>query len=473
LWHDEYMVSLENRDYLDHISQLILMLIRQGSEKQIYLFFHRYHAADIAEAMSLIPSEDKVSFLKKINIEYAAGLIEELEQETQQELFQQFKTAQAAKYIEEMDKDDAVDLLENLLQVDEIKASEIIRALSPDEAQEVQQLLAHEEGTAGAIMSSEYVHIPENLSVAEALAEFRRQNPPQNESSFYIYISSDANQLIGYTSIRDLLLADATETVHNIRYENPISVSITTDQEDVAKIIQKYDLSAVPVTNEHGSIVGIVTVDDIVDIVVDEATEDLYKLSGTGDIDELRLLRGNVFFAIQSRLPWLFITILGGMLASYIITDFSSIFQSEYLSLAVVLSFVPLLMGLAGNIGNQSSTIIVRGLSTGVLDISGTILVVLREVAIGASIGTVLAVSVYFALIFLGKATILAGLVALSIVLNMMVATFIGATLPLIFKRLGVDPAVASAPFISSTLDIIGQLIYFSLTVSILAQWVA
>lgn len=464
---------MENRDYLNHISQLILTLNQSGTEKQIYLFFHRYHEADIAEALALVSPEEQVSFLKKVKIEFAVDVIEELEQESQQELFQQFKTAQAAKYIKEMDTDNAADLLENLFEVDEIRASEIIAALKPNEAEELQQLISYDESTAGAIMSSSYVHIPENLTVSEALEEFRRQNPPHNESAFYIYITTPNNRLIGYTSIRDLLLADPVKKVHDIRYENPISVPISMDREDVAKVIQKYDLSALPVVDEEGGIVGLITVDDIVDVVVDEATEDLYKLSGTGDIDEQRLLRGNVVFAILSRLPWLCITILGGILASYIITTFSTTFDSQYLSLAVVLSFVPLLMGLAGNIGNQSSTIIVRGLSTGVLNVSGAVWVVIREVSIGTLIGSILALFVYFSLIFWGKPEILAFLVSLSIVLNMMVATFIGSVLPVLFKRLGVDPAVASAPFISSTLDIIGQLIYFSLTVSILARFVA
>ncbi len=464
------MVNTDKNQSLHHISRLILALLDNGSDKQIYLFFHRYHEADIAEALKALSLDQKISFFKKINIEYAADVIEVLNFEDQQELFQQFKTEQAAKYIEEMDKDDAADLLESLYEADEIHASDIIRALKPDDAQDLQTLLSYSESTAGAIMTSDFVQIPENLTVAEALEEFRRQNPPQDESSFYIYITSYNQKLVGYTSIRDLLMADGTLKVHDIRYENPVSVTVDMDQEDVARIIQKYNLSAVPVVNTYTSIVGIITVDDIVDVVIEEATEDIYKLSGTGDIREDRLLYGKLSFPVISRLPWLCLTIFAGTIASYIITIFSNVFSSTTITLALVLSFVPLLMGLAGNIGNQSSTIIVRGLSTGVISLSQAFKIVFRELLVGLTIGSILAGSFYFVLIFLNYTHVIALLIALSMVVTMFLATFIGSVLPLTFKRFGIDPAVASAPFISSTLDIVVQLVYFAITLQIVSR---
>jgi magnesium transporter len=216
--------------------------------------------------------------------------------------------------------------------------------------------------------------------------------------------------------------------------------------------------------------VGLITVDDIVDVVIEEATEDLYKLSGTSDYDEQKLLEGHIGYAIKSRLPWLIITIFGGLIGSHIITKYASVFSSHHFTLALSLSFAPLLVGLGGNIGNQSATIIVRGLSTGYVRIDKPFRYILRETAIGFTIGLILSIFLYIVTLYFVGNPLLTKIVSISLLINLTTASLIGSSLPIILKKLSIDPAVASAPFLSTSIDIIGQLIYFALTLYVIAK---
>ena len=318
-------------------------------------------------------------------------------------------------------------------------------------------------------MSTNFLSIPENLTVHKALETIKTQNPPDTEVSFYIYLVDHSKKLIGFTTLRNLLMAEPKTPISSFRNKNPIFCHVNMDQEEVAKLIQKYNLVAIPVVNNKQQLVGLITVDDIVDIVIEEATEDLYLLSGTSDFDESKLLQGNPLYAIKSRLPWLVLSIFGGLIASYIITTYSQNFIHHNFSLAQSLSFLPLLMALGGNVGGQSATIVVRGISTGSIRPQDTFKLILRELGIGAILGIIIGCLV-FLFNWHHNLYLLAIIVSLSLALNMTVATLIGSMIPLCLKKISIDPAVASAPFISSTLDIMGQLIYFSLTLHIILQ---
>lgn len=451
------------------IHTIIERLISIGTAKQCHQFFQKYHEADIAEALHDFDITDQIQFLKKFNAEIAGDILEEMDIHEQGKLLSQLKTTLAAEYIGEMDPDNAVDLLEELFETNEDKAEEILEALPDEDAEDLEKLLAYEEASAGAIMSTDFLAIPENLTVQKALEHIKTQDPPDTEVSFYIYVIDDVGKLIGFTTLRNLLMATPRTRITSIRNDNPIYCTVDMDQEEVANQIQKYDLVAIPVVNPKKELVGLITVDDIVDVVVEEATEDLYRLSGTSDFDESKLLQGNLFYAIKSRLPWLLLSILGGLIASYIITTYSSIFSNNHFSLALSLSFLPLLMALGGNVGGQSATIIVRGLSTGTIRPQDTLILILREFAIGAILGAIIG-GLVFLFNWHFNIYMIAIIVSLSLVLNMTVAALMGTIIPLFFKRVNIDPAVASAPFISSTLDIIGQLIYFTLTLQIILR---
>ncbi|NQY73211.1 MAG: magnesium transporter [Candidatus Margulisbacteria bacterium] len=449
----------------DHLKDLLQRLIHGGSEKQYHYFFQRYHEADIADALETLSDEDKQQFFQYVSPQKGVDVLEEMELEQQIPLISEIKTELAAKYITEMEPDDAADLFEELYEEDEKKATEIMDALPKEEAADIQELLSYEEGSAGSIMTSEFVWIPEDLTVKEALDHIKAQNPPESEVAFYIFITDENKRLRGYTTLRNLLMSQLTDDVQDMRHDYPIKVYVEDDQESVARTFQKYDLAVIPVIDHESHLVGIVTVDDVVDVVVDEATEDLYKLSGTSEIGESKLLSGRLIYSIQSRLPWLVLTILGGIVASYIIKIYSVHYHDQNISLVLVLSFVPLLMGLGGNIGNQSSTIMVRGLATGLLKERYPLTYIMRELCIGFSIGLIVAFLLFIFTVSTGHSYLFSIIVSVSLLTIMTVAALIGSALPIIFNKLNIDPAVASAPFISSTLDIVGQLIYFSMTI--------
>ncbi|MBT6121173.1 magnesium transporter [bacterium] len=451
-------MSTKNKN--QHLINLIERLIKQGNKKQFHLFFLKYHEADIADALEELPNQSKQSFFQIAHPDLAVDVLEEMEMEDQIPLISQFKTELAAKYIERMEPDDAVDLIEELFESDNEKAQLIFNALPPKEAKELKELLAYDDDTAGSLMTSEFLSIPEKLNVQEAIHAIKKQSPPNSEVSYYIFIVDEKKRLIGYTTLRDLLIKDKLTNIKDIRNDYPIKATTSMDQEDVAAMIQKYNLIALPVVDTTNKLVGIITVDDVVDIVVEEATEDIYKLSGTSDISENKLLEGKLIYPIRSRLPWLFITIFGGMAASLIITEFSSHYDGRF-SMALILSFIPLLMGLGGNVGNQSATIIVRGLSTGHVKATYYLKTILRETIVGFTLSAIMSAAVFLfnqAFSFPIELTLI---VSFSLIANITSAAIIGASLPLIFKKIGIDPAVASAPFISTTLDIISQLIYF------------
>ena len=446
------------------LHELVRRLLQRGTPAQMALFFHKYHEADIADALEVLTPEERVSFFRKLDSELAADVLEEMSPQYRLQLITTLKSSRIAGYVEEMHPDDAADLLDELFAADGEKAKEVFDALSKSGAKEMRELLSYNPDSAGALMTKEFISIPQNLTISQARELVISLNPPDSEVSFYVYVVDDASRLVGFTSLRNLLVIDGDQMVKDVRRDNPISVHMDDDQEDVALVIQKYNLITVPVIDDENRLIGIVSFDDVVDVVVEEATEDLYKLSGTGEIDESRLLFGRPFQAIQSRLPWLFMTMGGGIVASLVMRLFSTHYPGGVIPLALALSFIPLLMGLGGNIGNQSATIIVRGIATGMLKDRSILHFIGREVFIGLSLGGVISLVIWLTLVILGYSSQFALIVSASVSINAAIAAFIGSALPFLFRMLKIDPAVASAPFISTALDIIGQLVYFAMT---------
>jgi magnesium transporter len=446
-------------------------LIATGKTAQYLLFLNTYHEADIAEALEDFSFEEKRKFFQHINPEIGADIIEEMTISQQVDLISQLKMESVVKYVKEMEPDDAVDLIEELQHKDHEKATSIINSLPKREAEDIRHLLSYEEGTAGSIMTLEYLSIPEDLVVKEAISIIKKLNPPDNESSYYAFIINKENKLLGYTTLRTLLISDPQTSIKEIRHEFPIIATIDEDQEEIAHQFKKYNLIAMPVVDDEKKLVGLITVDDVIDVVEEEATEDIFKLSGTSDVDEEKIFAGSILYSVVSRTPWLIITVLGGILASYIITVFSSSYDSTLFPLALSLSFIPLLMGLGGNVGNQAAAIFVRGIATEQIKESKYFSHFIKEVFIGFFMGLIISSFVLIINIFISKLSIMFSLiVSLALLGNITMASFLGSLLPLFFKKINIDPAIASAPFISTALDIFGQLIYFSLTLTVLSR---
>ena len=454
---------------LNDIRQIVIKLLASGSPEKFQLFIKKYHEADIAEALQELSSQDRQNFFLKVNPELSTDVLEELTIDQQVDIISKSQIKDAAKIIEEMHPDDAADLFEELLETNEDKAEEIMNALPDKEQSELKSLLSYEEDSAGSLMTSDYLSIPENLSIHESLAVIKQQNPPDSEVSFYIFIVSKANNLKGYITLRDLIMTPLKSKVKDLRVEYPINVHYSADQEEVTKLFQKYNMSVIPVIDDDERLLGVITVDDVVDVMIEEANEDVFKLSGTVTESEEKLISGSIFRTLLYRTPWLLITIIGGLVASFVITEYSLLFKEHLFSLALSLSFVPLLMGLGGNVGNQSSAIIVRGLATGTVSLKNSFSILFREIVVGLSIGLVIALFLFLTNHYLSDySLVFSVIVSVALLSNIIVATFLGTALPLIFNRFNIDPAVASAPFISSALDVIGQVIYFSITLFVL-----
>lgn len=454
---------------IQEIQLLISSLIESGSNRDILNFLDQHHEADIAEAMDELPLELRVSFFNKIKPEDAVAIVEEMALQHQTELIATLKETRASKLVEEMEPDDRADLLEELQEKDGEKAEKLIELLPKKDGKELRKLLAYPEDSAGSIMTTSFLSIPENLTVKQAIDAIKKQDP-DDIISFYIYIVSTTGTLVGFTTFRDLVLSTSNTKIKTIREDATIITHTDTDQEEVAQSFRKYDIVEMPVLNSKNEIVGIISIDDVVDVVVEEATEDIYKLSGTSELDESHLLTSSVFKATLSRSPWLLLTIVGGILASFLITRYSEMFSSTLFPLALSLSFIPMLMGLGGNVGNQSATIIVRGLATGTIKTKSAPQYIIKEAFVGLLIGLVMGIGVFlFNYSISGLSFLFSSIVSIALISNIFVATLIGTSLPLFFEKAKIDPAIASAPFISTTLDIIGQLIYFSLTLKILS----
>jgi len=274
---------------------------------------------------------------------------------------------------------------------------------------------------------------------------------------FYLYVTDDDDRLVGVISLRDLVTTHPDKTLDNIMIKNVISVQPETDQEEVAKIVSRYNYLAVPVIDLEEHMLGIVTVDDVVDVIREEATEDFLQMAGAGKDREILLKSswGNA----RARLPWLFASWVGGVGAVAIIGVFKNMLETT-IALA---AFIPVIIGMGGNIGTQSSTIIVRGLATGRVDIGNNLKIILKEIKVGLILGVLygLLLGIFATLKFVNTTPYLGLIVALSILSSMIISTFVGTLMPLLFSKLNIDPAIATGPFVTTSIDIIGVTLYF------------
>jgi magnesium transporter len=302
------------------------------------------------------------------------------------------------------------------------------------------------------------VAIRKDISIDRAI-QVIRELASEVETIYYIYVVDELNHLAGVISLRELIVSKSEVLVEEIMHTNVISVKVNLDQEEVARIVAKYDFLAVPVVDEDNELLGIVTVDDVIDVIQEEATEDLYRLAGTSEIDDEVMLKG-VFFSVRSRLPWLLVTLAGGVVSGSVIKAHEDILTAV-LSLV---TFLPVVSGMGGNVGTQSSTITVRGIATGMINSRNVIRTIFKEATVGLAMGLICGIILAFVAYYWRHTPVLGLVVGVALWGNMLVAATIGTLAPLVFKKVGVDPAIASAPFISTTIDITGYLISFTLT---------
>jgi magnesium transporter len=326
--------------------------------------------------------------------------------------------------------------------------------------------MQYPEDTAGGLMTFEYVAIREDITAAKAI-DVLRETAPDAETVYYVYVINIENQLVGVISLRELIIASPESLISDIMRRNVVSVPIDMDQEEVARIVSKYDFLAVPVVDHEKSLQGIITFDDVIDVIHEEASEDIYRMAGApGEEEEEEegfLLR--IKASLKARLPWLFVTMFGGLFSGKILSQFSG----EISAVVALAFFIPLLTGMGGNVGTQSSTVTVRGIATGQIGNEDILRVILREALTGLAIGAILGVIVGGIASWWQNKPMLGMVVGLAMLGNMFTAATMGTLVPLFFRRIGIDPAVASAPFISTAIDITGLVIYSVLATLLIA----
>ncbi len=443
------MIGVEGKVLLDTLRRLY----RRGAIGNFKKLITKTHPADLAWVFHSLNSDERKSFFKIIaEMDIAPDFLSELDSSVMMELVEDLAPDFMADIVSKMAPDDAADLLEAL--PDDI-AAEIRSCMDAADRREVEELLKYDPQTAGGIMSTDFMYLDEELTVEEAIKKVQKRGE-EKEMVFYLYITHGDGQLAGVLSLRELLLHPMHRKLKNIMNPKVISVTTDTDQEEVAHVVSQYNLLAVPVVDATFKLVGIVTVDDIIDVLREEATEDFLQMAGAGR--EQEILLKPLHKKIILRAPWLLASWVGGIGAMLIINSFSAELQ-KVLALA---SFIPLIAGMGGNIATQSSTIIVRGLATGRVNVSGFLKTVAKEMLVGLVLGFIFGSLLGLLTFFKYESPVYLGLVVgLSVFLVMTMAATVGAMVPIILKRFNIDAAIATGPFITTSIDLLGVSLYF------------
>ena len=419
--------------------------------------FNEFHYADIAEILDELDLEQATYIIKLLDSVKTSDILSELDEDVREKVLQNLSTKEIAQEVKELDTDDAADLL---LELPPERKQKVIAQIDDKElVADIEELLEYDEKTAGSLMAKELVKVYETWTVAGCLRKIRNQ--AENVKRVHsIYVVDKKEKLIGRLSLKDLLIAKNETKISDIYIPKVDSVHVADNDEDVAKVMAKYDLEAVPVVDDNKTLLGRITIDDIVDVIKEEAEKDYQLAAGiTQDVDS----EDGIFALTRARLPWLFLGLIGGVGAAAIMFNFDTIINDYPL----ILLFTPLIAAMAGNVGVQSSAIIVQGLAND--EIKGSINNrLLKEMLLSALNGVVLALFLFLFLLLWQDNFQTALAVSISLVVVVIVAGIIGTFIPLFLHRKKIDPAIATGPFITTSNDIFGILIYFLITKFIL-----
>ena len=435
------------------LTQQLRALLEAGNYDGVKLLLQPVQEVDIAEAIGGLPRTLQALAFRLLPKDEAIAVYEYLDPSVQQSLLERLRSSEVLELVEEMSPDDRVDLF------DELPAKVVRRLLaelSPAERRVTAQLLGYEPETAGRLMTTEFIDLKEFHSVAQALTIVRRR-ARDTETIYALYVTDGSRHLTGILSLRDLVVADPEERVGDVMTREVVSVGTGTDQEEVARVIQRYDFLAVPVVDREQRLVGIVTVDDVIDVIQQEATRDLYAAGAVQAGDEDDYFQSNLFSVARRRVVWLLVLLLANSGTAAVIAAMDGVLKQ----VVVLAAFIPLLIGTGGNVGAQSSTVVIRGLSTQRIQSLGPAKAIGREAIAGALLGLLMMlVVVPWSAYVSGGNWLVASAAGSSLVAITTLAATAGAALPLLFNRLGLDPALMSAPFIATATDVAGVFIY-------------
>ncbi|GFZ88956.1 magnesium transporter MgtE [Aquaticitalea lipolytica] len=442
----------------DELIERVELLIEQKNDKELRKLLNEFHYADIAEILDEVDLEEAMYVIKLLDSETTSDVLMELDEDNREKVLRNLSAKEIAEEIEELDTDDAADIIAEL---PENRQQEVISQIEDEEHKaEITELLAYDEDTAGGLMAKELVKVYETWTVAGCLRRIRGQAKDVTRVHS-IYVVNKQNKLIGRLSLKDLIVAKSDEKIADIYITSVDYVYVDEDVEDVAKVMSKYDLEAIPVVDENMTLLGRITIDDIVDVLKEEADKDYQLAAGiTSDVEA----DDSIWELTKARLPWLLIGMFGGIGAASIINGFSD----AMLKFPALLMFIPLIQATAGNVGVQSSAIVVQGLANDTID--GNILNrLLKEFMLGLVNGLAIACVVLVISHFAFNTTYHESLtICIALIAVIIMAALIGTFIPIFLDKRGIDAAVATGPFITTSNDVFGILMYFMIAKFIL-----
>ncbi|MCI9478463.1 MAG: magnesium transporter [Lachnospiraceae bacterium] len=452
---EEIDMAMGNFDW-----ELLTELLENRQFRKLRETMADMNEVDIAEFIEEQELEKKVLVYRMLPKELAADVFSFLEVEDQEHIINSITDYELGKIIEDLYVDDAVDMLEELPA---IVVKRVLKNAAPDTRALINQFLQYPENSAGSIMTAEYIGLKRNMTVEQAFA-YIRENGVDKETIYTCFVTDSKRQLQGVVTVKDLLMNPYHTIIKDIMDENIIYAVTTEDQEEVVEAFNKYDLLCLPVVDHEDRLVGIVTVDDVVEVMEQEATEDFEKMAAMLP-SEKPYLKTSVLELAKNRIPWLLLLMFTSLLTGAILVTYENALQV----VPLLISFIPMLMDTSGNCGNQSSTMVIRGMAVGDIELRDVVKVAWKELRVGFLCGLVLAAANFARLLLQYPDQILVNLVVvLSLVLTVILAKTIGCTLPMLAKRMNLDPAIMAAPLITTIVDACSLMIYFRLACALL-----
>ena len=444
---------------IQSIVERIREIIDDENSKQLKETLDGFHAADLVDIFIELNPQERLACFKQLEEEKASDLLEYLPAQLQVELLGEIDEELASRLIAKMPHDEAADVLGDM---EEDESESYLDKLPHKFSSEVRELLTYNEESAGGIMNPVVLTVSADSDVKDVLDTIRIKAEKDNLDLYYVYVVDKQNHLLGVASLRKLLTSPIRKKITEIMTRDLVKLHVDDRQDYIADEFMKYQFNALPVVDLYNRLKGIVTWDDVQDIVEEETTDEIYTSSGIAtDMveDEDDIITGRLLHAVKARTPWLFITLIG----EFVAVNVANHFDATLHAFPIIAIFMPLLAGLGGNIGTQSITLIVRGLSTGQISLKSALHHMMRETAIGLLIGILFGVLVSIVTWGWQHSIGLGVVVGLSMMINMMCATLIGTCTPFVLKKIKIDPAIASGPVIATTIDVVGLFVYFSL----------
>lgn len=436
----------------EFIYDQIIKLIYDEDFSGIRNHLENIYPVDIAEIFHLFDDQEIEMFCFVVDNEYVAEVFEELDDEMQIRLVELLPFENIIKLFDFMANDDIADIL-GILRIDDKK--KLLNLMKKGEYKDLESLLGYAEDSAGGIMTTEYIALKAALTSVEAISKIKKIGP-KTEIIESIFILDDYKKLIGIVDIRDILIAEKDVRLEEIMDKNIISVTPDIDQEEVSLIVSKYDLEIIPVVSRKNKILGIITIDDIIDVIVEESTEDMLKLAG---VNQEETVNSSFFMSVKRRLPWLFINLGTAFLAAFTV----SLFEDVIMQVVALAAAMPIVAGMGGNSGTQTLSIVIRGIALGEVTLKDDLKYIIKEIGLGVFNGAILGL-VTGLIVFYKYGNIYLSLIIFAAMIgNLVIAGMFGFSLPLVLKKLGIDPALASAIFLTTATDVFGFFIFLGL----------